>query len=110
MEFKAAVRTLSTTVEEEERLVSERVVVVVGKEAERWVVLGNRARNGKLTLRVEARSKAARMFLDPGSQTCGWFACGMESRVDVLGCLMVLFPFGVRQSQTEDKEKTPLLF
>ena len=47
MEFKAAVRTLSTTVEEEERLVSERVVVVVGKEAERWVVLGNRARNGK---------------------------------------------------------------
>ena len=48
MEFKAAVRTLSTTVEEEERLVSERVVVVVvGREAERWVVLGNRARNGK---------------------------------------------------------------
>ena len=49
MEFKAAVRTLSTTVEEEERLVSERVVVVVvvGREAERWGVLGNRARNGK---------------------------------------------------------------
>ena len=66
MEFNAAVRTLSTTVVEEDRLVNERVEVGRGREAEGWVMLGNREeRNGKLA-RVEARSKAARMFFDSG--------------------------------------------